>query len=105
MKIKLSKGRPASEEVILALEAALGHRLSGSFRDFLRTHDGAKPEPNSFKISENNESGVNRFIPANEILRERAHIENVPKQGYPVAWLECGDFVFIDEDRNGSVFF
>ena len=107
MKIKLSKGRPASDEVILALEAALGHRLSDSFRDFLRTQDGAKPELNIFKVSDNNESRVNRFIPANEILSERADIEMFPKKKhqYPVAWLECGNYAFIDEDRNGSVLF
>jgi hypothetical protein len=105
MKIKLHNGKPASEKATLALEVALGCRLSDSFRVFLGVYDGAEPETNTFKISDNNDSGVNKFIPAAEILGARAHIENIPTRAYPVAWAECGNYVLIDEDRNGAVFF
>jgi len=106
MKIKPMKGKAASEEAITTLEAELGCRLSDSFRVFLRAHDGAKPEANVFKIGDKNESGVNRFIPADEIWEERAHIEDFPQEkAYPVARDGSGNYVFIDEDRNGAVFF
>src|SRR5437588_6280854 len=105
MKIKLHNGKPVSEESILALEIALGYRLADSFRAFVRTHDGAKPETNIFKISATNESGVNRFIPLNEIQKERTRIEHLPRRAYPVAWAEGGNYVLIDEDRNSAVFF
>jgi len=105
MKIKLMRGQAASEEAIVALEAELGCRLSDSFRAFVRTYDGAKPEANIFKIGENNDSGVNRFIPVDEISKERAHIENIPAKAYPVAWAEGGNYVFVDEGRNSAVYF
>jgi hypothetical protein len=104
MKIRLQNGKPASEEAILALEAVLGCRLSDSFRAFAGAHDGAKPEPNIFRNSDSN-CGVNRFIPVNEIQKERPRVENIPRRGYPVAWAEGGNYVFVDEDSNGAVFF
>ncbi|SRR5258706_8576816 len=105
MKIKLRNGEPASEEAILTLEAALGCPLSHSFRAFVRDHDGAEPETNIFKISDNNDSGVNKFIPVSDILKERAYIENIPRRAYPVGWAEGGNYVFVDEDRNGAAFY
>jgi hypothetical protein len=105
MKIKLHNGKPAAEESILALEVVLGYRLGDSFRRFVRTHDGAKPETNIFKIGATNESGVNRFIPLSEIQKERSRTEHIPLRAYPVAWAEGGNYVLIDEDRDGAVFF
>jgi hypothetical protein len=105
MKVKLQGGRTASEQDVLALETRLACKLSDSFRKFLQEHDGAKPETNIFSIDEKNESGVNKFIPAAEILKERSHIENIPVKAFPVAWAEGGNYVFIDEGKNGAVYF
>jgi hypothetical protein len=105
MNIKLHSGQAASEEAILRLETALGYRLSNTFRDFLRACDGAEPESNSFTVGAKNESGVRRFIPSDEILKERSYIDNLPPKAYPVAYDSCGNFIFVDEGRNGAVFF
>jgi len=105
MNVKLKNGKPASEERILALEGALGLRLSESFKNFIREHNGAEPENNVFRISDNNECGVDQFIPVQEIVNERTRIENLPLKAYPVAWAEGGNYVFIDEGQNGAVFF
>jgi hypothetical protein len=105
MKIKLRNGKPAHEGALLTIEAVLGCRLSESFRLFLTAHDGAEPESNYFKISDKNGSGVRWFIPATEILQDRKCIEGLPKKAYPVARDDCGNFVFVDEDKNGAVFF
>jgi hypothetical protein len=105
MKIKLKRGKAVSDESILALQVALGCQISGSFRDFVRGNDGAEPEPNSFKISAKNESGVNRFIPVEEIVKERGRVETIPTQAYPVAWAEGGNYVFVDDGNSGAVFF
>lgn len=105
MKIQLKNGTVASEQAKASLTSRLGCRLSSSFADFISTMDGAEPETNIFKISDSLESGVNRFIPVAEIEQERAQIENIPDKAYPVAWAEGGNYVFINEDKNGAVFF
>ena|ERR1051326_2589851 len=105
MKIKLSNGKPTSEGSIQALQTALGCPLSGAFSAFLRGNDGAKPEANTFKAGERTTCRVSRFIPAADILKERANIENLPRKAYPIAWAAGGNYVFVDEDRNGAVFF
>jgi len=48
---------------------------------------------------------VNQFIPVAEIQKERAYLENIPAKAYPIAWAECGNYVFVDEGKNGAVFF
>jgi hypothetical protein len=105
MKIKLKNGKIVSEEKMLAVQAALGCQLSDSFKSFVRINDGAEPDTNIFKIGEKNECGVNRFIPLDQIPKERTHIENIGKDAYPVAWAEGGNYVFIDENTGGAVFF
>jgi hypothetical protein len=40
-----------------------------------------------------------------EIMKERAHIENIPAKAYPIAWAEGGNYIFIDEEKSGAVFF
>lgn len=105
MKIKLKNGKKVHEQAIQRLEAELGFSLSESFKSFARENDGAVPEDNLFKVNERIESGVRRFIPIDKIPGERRAIENLPPMSYPVAWDECGNYIFIDERKNGCVYF
>jgi hypothetical protein len=105
MRIKLRNGKPASAVSILQVEAAIGRPLSDAFRSFVLSHDGARPETNILKISDNSDLGVSEFIPVNQILDARARIENIPDGAYPVAWAEGGNFIFVNEDKAGAVFF
>ena len=105
MKIKLQNGKPASSQAIEEIQAAIGHVLSDSFKNFSQTSSGAKPETNILKSSESCDVGVNAFIPVEEILEERRHIENLPKHAYPVAWAEGGNYIVVDEGRSGAVYF
>ena len=105
MTVKLADGSAASPASIKALETDLGFQISDSFREFISTQDGASPETNIFRVSEKNQSGVNEFIPAASIAAERTYLENLPQKAYPVAWAEGGNYVFIDEGRNGEVFY
>lgn len=105
MKVVLRNGKRASEEAIDALESALGYPLSGPVKAFVLAHDGAGPETNIFRISDNKGSGVNGFIPVGEILKARARIENIPAKAYPVAWAEGGNFVCVDEEKNGWAYY
>lgn len=105
MTIRLTDGKPASAYAIEKLEKNIGTVLSDSFKGFLRIHNGAKPESNTVKISNNNAVNVNRFIPVEEIMKERAYIENIPPKAYPIAWATGGNYIFIDEQKDGAVFF
>src|SRR5215831_12572269 len=105
MTVKLQNGRAASLEAIRILELSLGHRISNSFSDFAKVNDGAEPESNRFEIDEHNGAGVDGFIPINEIPKERKFLEPIPAKAYPIAWASCGNYVFIDEDSGGAVFF
>jgi hypothetical protein len=105
MTVKLEGGKTASQQNILALETGLGCKLSNSLRKFLQEQDGAKPETNIFTIRDKDECSVTSFIPCGEILKERGYIENIPPKAFPVAWAEGGNYVFVDEDKNGVVYF
>ena len=62
MKLKLTKGRIASQNEIAAFQQKLGEVLPSEFLEFVAQNDGAEPETNIFKIGATNESGVNGFI-------------------------------------------
>jgi hypothetical protein len=105
MNVQLRRAKPASESEIVALEKALGYRLSESFRRFLATNNGAEPETNIFRVGEGNDSGVNQFIPVSTIQEERKLLLPLPRQIYPIAWAEGGNYIVINEDCDGAVFF
>ena len=105
MKIAFHHGKPATKEAIVALEQAIEHDISPTFLRFVEENDGAKPESNVFKVGEDNGCGVNEFIPVSQIPEEIKIIEDLPRHVYPVAWAECGNYVIIDEGREGAVFF
>ena len=105
MKIKLYKGTAASEESIVAFQNFLGGTLSETVKKFLRSFDGAEPESNIFSAGEANESGVNRFIPLRSIPTEISRMRGLSWRAYPIAWAEGGNYVVIDENAQGAVFF
>lgn len=99
-----TQGR-ASEQDIAILEEAIRQPISHGFREFVMSLDGAEPDQNSFSVNEELESGVNEFIPVRKIVSERANIENIHDSCYPFAWAEGGNYLLIDEGRQGAVFF
>lgn len=105
MKIRLNNGTGASQDTISELESSLGFAISKAIKQFLRAHNGAEPEGNCFKVGDKNASGVNEFIPTDQILQERSRIENIPKKAYPIAWAEGGNFVIVDEGHKGAVYY
>jgi cell wall assembly regulator SMI1 len=105
MKIGLKRERPVSGEVISAFEETAGLKLPNQYREFLLNHNGAKPDTNVFAIPGGNQSGVNEFIPLGKILTEKGNIDNVSCCFLPVAWAEGGNYVCIDIDAGGEVFF
>ena len=104
MNIKMKKCGSASQSEVKAIEDHIGTSLPREYRSFLADYDGAEPETNVVSISEKNASGVNRFIPARDILREREGIENIPPRAIPMAWDGCGNY-FILDITTGEVLF
>lgn len=105
MNLKLTKGRPAKQSDIAALEEEIGVSIDPFFLEFAAANDGAEPATNIFKIGSANESGVNAFIPIKEISKEIVRTEYLPKTAFPVAWAEGGNYVFINQEENGAVYF
>jgi hypothetical protein len=71
------------------------------FKKYLQEFNGAQPRANVFSIDEKNESGVNKLIPVSQMIEEQKYLENV----FPIAWLEGGNYVVVDFDKNASIYF
>jgi hypothetical protein len=105
MSVNLKQGRSASAQDISNLEAVVHCQLSVQVLRFFKEYDGAVPDPNIFSVAENIESGVNQFIPCGKVLTERSKIANIGSCSYPIAWAEGGNYICIDENQGGAVFF
>jgi hypothetical protein len=98
-------GEPASDDSIRELERRLGFQISQQFRAFVSKNDGARPENNRFDICGYNIGGVNEFVKIAEILETKQFMRELPRTAYPVALSEFGNYVVIDEGRDGSIYF
>jgi cell wall assembly regulator SMI1 len=103
MSIKIGSTDAAEEADIRFIEQAVGLFLPNELKQFFRKHDGVEPEDNTFDIESSNDSGVNRFIPARQILSEHKKVGLSPTT-IPIAWAEGGNLVLMDV-RLGSVLF
>ena len=105
MTVRMSGGQTCSSELIVELERQLGFSLPSAFREYVATNDGAKPDCNTFKVGVDNAAGVNRFIPVSEIHGEMQYLEPLGSRSFPIAWADGGNYVLIDMDSGGSVYF
>ena len=106
MSVDLKDGKQASEPDVVALEAVIEQPLDFQFRRFVETNDGAYPEDNSFPVGDiAHMGGVDRFIPIESIIRQREYIEDIGPHAYPVALSACGNYVILDQGKEGAIFF
>jgi hypothetical protein len=106
MTVGLKGGRQATESDIAALESAIGQPLDSQFRHFADSLDGAEPEANSFPVNGVAHMGeVSEFIAVGKILSERAYINGIASQAYPVASSAGGNYVLLDQAQSGGIFF
>jgi hypothetical protein len=89
---------------IARLEEAIGGTLPLEYLEFVRTHNGARPESNSILIGTDNESGVRCFVPAAEAASLVSEIEGFPRETIPLAEDGCGNYFYLSL-RSGGVFF
>ena len=105
MKIALQSGRALQAFQVRAFEDAQHLVLPGDYREFVLKHDGATPEPNIFSVAPDNNCGINKFIPLFETVNSRESVDHVSCQFLPIAWAEGGNYVCLDLDCGGEVFF
>lgn len=107
MGIQFQKRRKgASEELLRELEVNLEAPLPADFRAFMSEQDGGIPEPNQFVIpGGTGASGVNEFLSARQIMRERKELGNrLPSSLLPIAYAEGGNLICLNL-LEGSVFY
>lgn len=81
----------------------IGGELPPSYLDFVSLHDGAEPEENALRTSDN-EIGLTRFIPVHEAPALSAQIEEFPTSVIPLAEDGCGNYLYV-EPTTGTVRF
>ena len=106
MKVGLAGGQQASAADIAALEKVIGASLDAQYRAFVEAHDGAEPESNSFPVGGIAHMGeVRKFIPIREVASERRNLPDIGPRAFPVARDSSGNYMFLDQDHGGAVFF
>jgi cell wall assembly regulator SMI1 len=114
MTVSIKKTKPLDEFDIAAFEKENRIKLPAQYREFVMKYNGSEPESNvldvkcvrrdSGEIYENS-LGVSRFIPLMRIITEGKHIDGVSCRFIPVAEDSCGNYVCLDLDTDGEVFF
>ena len=97
MSIIIPKTHLKSSAFLAPLEKAYGI-LPASYKVFLSQHDGAKPEENIFRIDERRNAGVERFIPAVDIIHVRDAVDGFPKNMLPFAEAAGGNLIYLDPE-------
>ncbi len=105
MKIRLTNGKAAAPGDIAALQRRIGTSLPSDYLEFIAVNDGARAQSNSFKVGLKNGSDVTGFIQVKEIIKAMSIIEDLPPKAFPITRDSCGNYVYIDQGKNGAVFF
>lgn len=101
-----SQGAPDAVEIEAALER-LNIHPSGAFLELVSNHNGASLDPNTFYISANNSSGVNRIIAIEKIAYETSLIDPVIAESFfPFAYAEGGNYLCLSKkSQDTAVYF
>ncbi|MEE3507118.1 MULTISPECIES: SMI1/KNR4 family protein [unclassified Pseudomonas] len=103
MKVEVKEVRGVEFGAFEAVEAFVGRVLNNSIRLFFEKFNGGKPALNIFDVGSDNNSGVNQFIPIDEVVSELERFEF--REGFiPIAWAEGGNYLAVDL-IDGCVYF
>jgi hypothetical protein len=105
MNIKFSKPKPFESKDLNYLAAYVGCDLPDDLINFFRDFNGSKPETNIFSVCDDNDSGVNYFIPLSDVVDESKYIGVVERNIIPIAVAEGGNYVVVACQENFSIFF
>lgn len=106
MKVKLSKGHSISQEAVKKIEIKLDIKLPNDYKDFLLKNDGAIPSDNIFEVNANIDSGVNGFIPLDQVNKEMRKLDSVYfSKVVPIAWAEGGNYIYMSLIEKRGIYF
>lgn len=103
MAVSVPMMEPAASSDLRALADSIGCILPESYLAFAKLYNGATPQVNSIKTSDN-EVSVSRFIPVKEALSLAAKIEGLRKNAILFAEDGSGNYFYISSS-DGSVYF
>lgn len=98
---------PATEQQIASLEARIGASLPDDYREFLRKHNGGRPQPDAFLLGddfETDEDVVQCFFPLRDVRCSDVVVEAAEQLAdYPIhcAWDDLQNFVRDVEQLSG----
>jgi len=109
MKIQMSKvDTPPSAEKISSAEAVLGTKFTNEYLDFLWGYNGAIPEANVFRISDQNSAGVSAFVPIEKVAHEASLMDmDVTAEFFPIAYAEGGNYLCmpLSSSKKSGIYF
>ncbi len=103
MSVAIPRTRSAPRDAIKRIKQAFGGRPPKDFLSFLERHDAAEPADNVIRLGPGEDTRMQEFIPASEMLKERQAIELFPQHGIPLGYDDVGDYFYIST-LNGKVY-
>lgn len=113
LEVNFKRRASAQAKDIEVLEQELAFPISEKMGEFLLIYSGAVPEDNIFDLSHGKSAGIQKFIEIAQIPFERKNIapwergiELSPLPGtYPIAYLEGGNYLYVDETGGGEIWY
>ena len=102
MTIEIRDKKKISNTDILNFENFYHCRVPKNFIRFLYKYNGGKLDSNVYKINENYDISINKFLTLSEMEEIIPHIENIGECVFPFALVEGGNYLLINFE-NGSI--
>ena len=96
-------------------QTEFGVNLPNDYKSFLLAHNGGQPEPNAFPIDGFNQDFdcINSFYGLSHDVSDDSNVFTaikdfggiIPNTVIPIAYTESGDFLILDCDKGGSIWY
>jgi hypothetical protein len=100
MNIEVTDKKKISNTDILNFENLYLCRIPKEFTRFLYKYNGGRLASNIFKINENYDISINKFLTLSEMEGIIPHIENIGKCVFPFALVEGGNYLLINFENS-----
>lgn len=100
----ISVNPPITEDELLRLLDESSVSFPKDYLDFVRRHNGCRPEPNVFTLDESSQFSVTEFYPVDRVISERSKLQGrLPKDAWPIAYTESGNLVLLSLESEWMV--